>query len=495
MSDYVSISPVMCFLSLGGMIALACHVVVRSFVKIYLTCESAFSNCRRTGHDAARFLLGHLGLQAVAIEDGATIDHFDMWRNHVKLRTQTSVSSSIAALAIAAHEVGHAAQFAEKSLLARLTRWLHIGLFLGVGLILFVTLLSAQVGNHFALSLLLFASAAAWCRCPIVLGLEADASKRAVDMLKKLGLCSQCELDQIDVFLRGAFRTHVAINIAAVALTTTAAMLYWFFGYGPQAPSFQQIVEVQASNNRPLFDAKELREAMQAELWQWGLLNLASVAVVAWAWRAKSRTKAAEQSAIGLNNQALALYHKGDFERALSMVDKALDKEPALPAGHYNRAVILTFLGKTDLAIASIERLFASDSKAATPLQELSDSRLLRGSLLSEKGDYLAAIEDFTAALGCKHPDVAAIKRNRGFAYLKAGMFQESLEDINDALRIAPEDGVTLNNRGVALRELGRREEARADFLRAIELAPDLPNPREHLAKLDEAGQLAAAGL
>ena len=199
------------------------------------------------------------------------------------------------------------------------------------------------------------------------------------------------------------------------------------------------------------------------------------------------------QDAAALNNDALAHYHKGDFVKALSIINRAIEKDPLMPAGHYNRAAILSSLGQTEDALFSIERLFGSQSKDALPLLECADAWLLRGSLLSERGDYAAAIDDLTKAMALKHADVATIKRVRGFAYLKALRYEEALADMNEALRLAPEDGVAMNNRGVILRELGRIDEAKQDFLRATALAPDLPNPREHLAKLEEACQLIEA--
>ena len=58
---------------------------------------------------------------------------------------------------------------------------------------------------------------------------------------------------------------------------------------------------------------------------------------------------------------------------------------------------------------------------------------------------------------------------------------------------IVPDDAVAFNNRGVIYRELGELEQAEADLRRAIAIDPDLPNPRDHLAKLLEAEGAGAA--
>jgi Flp pilus assembly protein TadD len=45
---------------------------------------------------------------------------------------------------------------------------------------------------------------------------------------------------------------------------------------------------------------------------------------------------------------------------------------------------------------------------------------------------------------------------------------------------------VAYNNRGVIYRDLGDFDQAEADLRRALEIDPQLPNPREHLGKLLE---------
>jgi Flp pilus assembly protein TadD len=56
-----------------------------------------------------------------------------------------------------------------------------------------------------------------------------------------------------------------------------------------------------------------------------------------------------------------------------------------------------------------------------------------------------------------------------------------------------PDDAVAYNNRGVIFRDLGNLEQAEADLRRALELDPELANPREHLAKLLESKSERAA--
>lgn len=76
---------------------------------------SRVSNRRSmTGYDAARRILDMNGLHNVAIEHiaGNLTDHYDPRSNTVRLSDSVYGSSSVAAIGVAAHEVGHAVQHA-----------------------------------------------------------------------------------------------------------------------------------------------------------------------------------------------------------------------------------------------------------------------------------------------------------------------------------------------------------------------------------------------
>lgn len=68
-----------------------------------------------TGEMAARKILDANGLFNVRIEHiaGKLSDHFDPRDNVVRLSDSTFASSSVAAVGVAAHEVGHAIQYAK----------------------------------------------------------------------------------------------------------------------------------------------------------------------------------------------------------------------------------------------------------------------------------------------------------------------------------------------------------------------------------------------
>ena len=63
-----------------------------------------------TGGELARHLLDELGLQSVAVEATTVGDHFDPQHKAVRLTADKHDGRSLTAIAVAAHEVGHAIQ-------------------------------------------------------------------------------------------------------------------------------------------------------------------------------------------------------------------------------------------------------------------------------------------------------------------------------------------------------------------------------------------------
>jgi Flp pilus assembly protein TadD len=131
--------------------------------------------------------------------------------------------------------------------------------------------------------------------------------------------------------------------------------------------------------------------------------------------------------------------------------------------------------------------MFACRPAEVEPLIGIADPWYLRGTLRLDQEDYQGAIDDLSQAFDLEPSEPATLLCNRGLAWLRLGQLDRALQDTNEALALAPDDPVAYNNRGVIHRELGNLEHSERDLRRAIEIDPQLPNPREHLAKLLEA--------
>lgn len=186
---------------------------------------------RLTGLDAARIILGPEGLNDVQIEGiaGELTDHYDPRDKTLRLSAGTARQPSIAALAVTAHEIGHALQdhnnYAPLRMRSAIVPAVQVSAW--VGPILFL------VGLWFAprlawLGIIFFAMGAVFAL--ITLPVEFDASRRGMRLLRTYNLASGPELQGARAVLDAAALTYVA----ALA-QTLATLLYYVFlltGFG-----------------------------------------------------------------------------------------------------------------------------------------------------------------------------------------------------------------------------------------------------------------------
>lgn len=172
-----------------------------------------------TGKDAARKILDMNGLYNVRVEHvgGNLTDHFDPKSNVIRLSDSTYSDTSVAAIGVAAHEAGHAVQYAvnyaplkiRNSIVpvVNLSTQLSMPLFL-IGLILGIYGLTT-------IGIILFSASLIFQL--ITLPVEFNASKRAISILDSSGMLYDEELKGAKKVLKAAALTYVAA-VAASAL-------------------------------------------------------------------------------------------------------------------------------------------------------------------------------------------------------------------------------------------------------------------------------------
>jgi len=180
---------------------------------------------RVSGAQAAQRLIQSGGLYDVRIEgvQGNLTDHYDPRKKVLRLSRGVYESSSVAALAIAAHELGHAMQDKEDyfplRLRAAMVPAVNIGSYLGWILIILGILLQA-VGIAW-LGVLVFSGGALFALA--TLPVELNASARARRLLSESGLIlGEEEMSGVNNVLNAAALTYVAALVTAVM-----QLLYW----------------------------------------------------------------------------------------------------------------------------------------------------------------------------------------------------------------------------------------------------------------------------
>ena len=171
-----------------------------------------------TGFDVARRILDEFGLGDIYVVEtkGVMSDHYDSRRKTVRLSTEVFHGTSVASVAIAAHECGHAIQDKEGYTWMKLSSIIFpivnigqkiayivmiIGLFLS-----YMDYVYAAIG--FTFLGLLFEL--------VTLPVEFDASKRAKDIILKDGMINDKEKKGIDAVLNSAALTYVAAVVSSM---------------------------------------------------------------------------------------------------------------------------------------------------------------------------------------------------------------------------------------------------------------------------------------
>jgi len=177
------------------------------------------SNSRMTGVQAAQRLIANSGLYGVKIEGvrGNLSDHYDPRTKTLRLSQGVADNASVAAVAIAAHELGHALQDAEDYIPLRFRAALVPAVNVGswLGWILIMIGLFLQMYNLAWLGVLVFSGGAIFALA--TLPVELNASTRAKQLLADTGIIqTEKERRGVNNVLNAAALTYVASLVTAV---------------------------------------------------------------------------------------------------------------------------------------------------------------------------------------------------------------------------------------------------------------------------------------
>lgn len=172
-----------------------------------------------TGVDATRRLISMNGLTGLQIQGtpGQMTDHYDPRNNTLFLSEGVANVPSVAALAIAAHELGHAQQDAEEYFPMRLRGFLvpMVNIGSNLGWILIIAGLLLNFTGLAWLGVLVFSGGAVFALA--TLPVEFDASARAKRMLANSGIIqTDEEMRGVNNVLNAAALTYVAGLVTAI---------------------------------------------------------------------------------------------------------------------------------------------------------------------------------------------------------------------------------------------------------------------------------------
>lgn len=171
-----------------------------------------------SGYGAARKILDANGLSHVRIEQvhGKLTDHYDPRKNVIRLSESVYHATSPAAIGVAAHEAGHAIQYAKDyapiRLRAKMVTVTNVGSMLSMPLF-FIGLLFAFYPLTIA-GIILYSLVALFQL--VTLPVEFNASARAMSVLESSGILNENELKASRKVLTAAAMTYVAALLTSL---------------------------------------------------------------------------------------------------------------------------------------------------------------------------------------------------------------------------------------------------------------------------------------
>lgn len=195
-------------------------VIASVKVKSTFNKYSAFHSLRGlTGAQAASEVLRFYGISNVAVEHvaGELTDHYDPKLNVIRLSDKVYNSTSVAAIGVACHEAGHAAQYAEGYAPVKVRSVIYPACSIGSKIGFPLAILGIVFSFNFLVTLgIAFFGLAVFFQL-VTLPVEFNASRRAVRVIDETGILQTEEIKGVKKVLTAAALTYVASLAVSLA--------------------------------------------------------------------------------------------------------------------------------------------------------------------------------------------------------------------------------------------------------------------------------------
>lgn len=187
--------------------------------------NSSFSNYSKisslkgiTGAMAAQAILRANGITDVDVVhiSGNLNDHYSPKEKVIRLSDNVYGATSIAAIGVAAHEAGHAVQYAKGYSLIRIRMAIVPVVNIGSNLSMPILLVGILLANEYVMMIGIALFALAVIFQLVTLPVELDASKRAIRAIESEDLLCADEIDGAKAVLSSAAMTYVAALVSSL---------------------------------------------------------------------------------------------------------------------------------------------------------------------------------------------------------------------------------------------------------------------------------------
>jgi uncharacterized protein len=172
-----------------------------------------------TGSEAGRLIVDKTEVDNIKFESspGELSDHYDPKSHTIRLSEGVAQKSSVASVAIVAHELGHALQHQKGTALIQVRNLLLPAITISpqIAYILIILGLSLRLSGLFELGILFYSLVVFFSL--LTIPIEFDASRRALILLKNSNIMNtETELNGAKSVLRAAGFTYVATGVTAL---------------------------------------------------------------------------------------------------------------------------------------------------------------------------------------------------------------------------------------------------------------------------------------
>lgn len=208
--------------------SLALGLVTQSYINSTYRKWSKVRSDGDTGAAVARRMLDALGCSQVGIKSvtGTLTDHYDPRDNNLYLSEANRSGGSVASVAVACHEAGHAAQRAQGYAMMRVRSALVpvVNFTQQAWMLIFLAGIFLNIAGLATLAIVFFSFSVLFQL--VTLPVEFDASRRAVAYIQESGMSA--------TQVRGAraVLTAAALTYVAAALTSILQLLYLLYRTG-----------------------------------------------------------------------------------------------------------------------------------------------------------------------------------------------------------------------------------------------------------------------
>lgn len=200
------------------LLAIVIPLIASVLIRItYSRLSKETNTAKLTGYDVARLILDKNGLRSIDIVEtrGTMTDHYDPNRKVVRLSTDVYHDDSVASMAIAAHECGHAIQDDTGYILMKI-RSLLVPIVNFSTRIAYIVIIIGLIANSlqiFYIGIALIVSALLFQL--VTLPVEINASSRAMKQIKDLAIDND-NTSELRSMLISAAMTYVAAVLTSV---------------------------------------------------------------------------------------------------------------------------------------------------------------------------------------------------------------------------------------------------------------------------------------